>query len=36
MSTRLDQAFARMKAEQRTGLVAFVSGGDPTWSDPAR
>jgi len=30
MSTRLDQAFARMKAEQRTGLVAFVSGGDPT------
>ncbi len=29
MSTRLDQAFARMKAEQRTGLVAFVSGGDP-------
>jgi len=30
MSTRLDQAFARMKAEQRTGLVAFVSGGGPT------
>ncbi len=30
MSTRLEQAFARMKAEQRTGLVTFVSGGDPT------
>ncbi len=30
MSTRLAQAFARMKEEQRTGLVAFVSGGDPT------
>jgi tryptophan synthase alpha chain len=30
MSTRLDQAFARMRREQRTGLVAFVSGGDPT------
>lgn len=30
MSTRLEQAFARMKQEQRTGLVAFVSGGDPT------
>jgi len=30
MSTRLEQAFARMKADQRTGLVAFVSGGDPT------
>lgn len=30
MSTRLEQAFARMKAEARTGLVAFVSGGDPT------
>jgi tryptophan synthase alpha chain len=30
MSTRLEQAFARMKTEQRTGLVAFVSGGDPT------
>lgn len=30
MSTRLDQAFMRMKTEQRTGLVAFVSGGDPT------
>ncbi len=30
MSTRLEQAFARMKAENRTGLVAFVTGGDPT------
>ena len=30
MSTRLEQAFARMKAEARTGLVTFVSGGDPT------
>lgn len=30
MTSRLDQAFARMKAEARTGLVAFVSGGDPT------
>ena len=30
MSTRLDGAFASMKAERRTGLVAFVSGGDPT------
>ncbi|MCC6162412.1 MAG: tryptophan synthase subunit alpha [Acidobacteria bacterium] len=30
MSARLDQAFARMKAENRTGLVAFVTGGDPT------
>jgi tryptophan synthase alpha chain len=30
MSARLEQAFARMKAEERTGLVAFVSGGDPT------
>jgi tryptophan synthase alpha chain len=30
MSGRLDAAFARMKTEQRTGLVAFVSGGDPT------
>ena len=30
MSTRLEQAFARMRHEQRTGLVAFVSGGDPT------
>ena len=28
--SRLEEAFARMKAEQRTGLVAFVSGGDPT------
>jgi tryptophan synthase alpha chain len=30
MSTRLEQAFVRLRAEQRTGLVAFVSGGDPT------
>ncbi len=30
MSTRLDSAFGRMRQEQRTGLVAFVSGGDPT------
>jgi tryptophan synthase alpha chain len=30
MSARLEQAFTRMKAEHRTGLVAFVSGGDPT------
>jgi len=30
MSARLEQAFATMKAKQRTGLVAFVSGGDPT------
>lgn len=30
MSARIEQAFARMKAEDRTGLVAFVSGGDPT------
>lgn len=30
MSARLQQAFAQMKTQQRTGLVAFVSGGDPT------
>ncbi len=30
MSTRLEQAFTRMKQEARTGLVTFVSGGDPT------
>jgi len=30
VSTRLEGAFACMKAERRTGLVAFVSGGDPT------
>lgn len=30
MSTRLDRAFARMKTEGRTGLVAFIEGGDPT------
>lgn len=30
MSARLEQAFEAMKAQQRTGLVAFVSGGDPT------
>lgn len=30
MSARLAHAFAQMKAQQRTGLVAFVSGGDPT------
>ncbi|HTV00847.1 MAG TPA: tryptophan synthase subunit alpha [Luteitalea sp.] len=30
MSARLEAAFGRMRSEQRTGLVAFVSGGDPT------
>ncbi len=30
MTSRLDAAFTRMRAEGRTGLVAFVSGGDPT------
>ncbi len=30
MSTRLERAFADMKAQERTGLVAFISGGDPT------
>lgn len=30
MSARLADTFAQLKARQRTGLVAFVTGGDPT------
>src|SRR5690606_32896956 len=27
--SRIDEAFARLKAERRTGLVAYVTAGDP-------
>lgn len=27
--SRLDETFARLRAEQRTGLVAYVTAGDP-------
>jgi tryptophan synthase alpha chain len=31
MSTRIEQRFAALKAEQRGGLVVFVTAGDPTY-----
>jgi tryptophan synthase alpha chain len=33
MSTRLDEAFARIKAQQRTGVIPYVTAGFPTEAD---
>ena len=28
--SRIDRRFARLKADQRTGLIPFVTAGDPS------